>query len=61
MGKLNKDFSYHRAFDFIALLVFILFIALFTNSMLGIIGAFENEVYNQAVAQLGNVQIQLPK
>ncbi|WP_165764732.1 hypothetical protein [Winogradskyella aurantia] len=53
MGKLNQDFHYHRAFDFIALLVFLLFLAFFAKSIITVMGAFETEVYSNTIAQLG--------
>jgi len=55
MGKFNQDFRHHRAFDFITLLVFLLFLTLFVKSIMEILGAFETEVYSKTVAELGRV------
>lgn len=57
MGKLNKDFSYHRAFDIAALLVFVLFLALFAKSIVTVVGAFETEVYTNTIAELGKIKL----
>lgn len=54
MGKLNQDFRYHRAFDFITLIVFILFLAFFTKSIITIMGAVETEVFTNTLAELSN-------
>ena len=54
MGKLNQDFRYHRVFDFITLIVFILFLAFFAKSIITIMGAFETEVYTNTMAELGS-------
>jgi hypothetical protein len=57
MGKLNQDFRYHRAFDFITLIVFILFLAFFAKSIITIMGAFETEVYTNTMAELGGKRL----
>jgi ABC-type multidrug transport system permease subunit len=57
MGKLNQDFRYHRAFDFITLIVFILFLAFFAKSIITIIGAFGTEVYTNTMAELGGKRL----
>ncbi len=55
MGKLNQDFRYNRAFDIITLLVFIIFLALFAQSIITVMGAFETEVYSNTVADLSRM------
>ena len=55
MGKLNQEFRYNRAFDFITLLVFILFLALFAKSIITIMGAFETEVFTNTMAELSSL------
>lgn len=55
MGKLNQDFRYHKAFDFVTLLVFLLFLALFVKSVMAIMGFFETEVYSNTVAELSRM------
>jgi hypothetical protein len=55
MGKLNRDFRQHRVFDIIALLVFIIFLALFAQSFIMIMGAFESEVYSNTIADLSRM------
>lgn len=55
MGKLNRDFRYHRAFDVITLLVFIVFLALFAQSIIMVMGAFETEVYSNTIADLSRM------
>lgn len=55
MGKLNQDFQHHRAFDILTLFVFILFLALFTESIIIVIEAFETEVYTNILAELGRM------
>ena len=61
MGKLNQDFRYHRAFDFITFLVFLLFLALFVKSIMEILGAFETEVYSNTVAELSRLTPLMPR
>ncbi len=52
MGKLNQEFRYNRAFDFITLLALILFLTFFTKSIMTIMGAFETEVFTNTMAEL---------
>ena len=55
MGKLNRNFRHHRAFDIITLLVFIIFLALFAQSIIMVMGAFESEVYSNTIADLSRM------
>lgn len=55
MGKLNKDFKQHRAFDILTLLVFIICLALFAQSIVTVMEAFETEVYSNTIAELGRM------
>jgi uncharacterized membrane protein len=55
MGKLNQDFRYHRAFDILTFVAFIVFLALFAQSIITVMGAFETEVYSNTLADLGRM------
>ena len=55
MGKLNQDFRYHRAFNLIASLVFVVFLALFVQAIITVIGIFETEVYTNTIANLSPI------
>ena len=55
MGKFNQDFKHHRAFDTLTLLAFIIFLALFAQSIIMILGAFESEVYSDTIANLSRM------
>jgi hypothetical protein len=55
MGKLNQDFRYHRAFNIIALIVFILFLALFVQTIVTVISTFETGIYTNTIADLSQV------
>ena len=55
MGKFNQDFRHHRAFDILTLFAFIIFLALFTESIIIVMEAFETEVYTNIVAELGQM------
>ncbi|MBO3117969.1 hypothetical protein J4050_14525 [Winogradskyella sp. DF17] len=57
MGKLNQDFRHRRLFDFIALIVFVLFLAFFANSILSVMGAFEMEAYTNTMAQVASTNM----
>lgn len=59
MGKLNRDFKYHRAFNFIMFLAFIVFVTLFTKSIITVTNtnAFETEIYTTTVAELSRVNL----
>lgn len=55
MGKFNQDFKHHRAFDVLTLFAFIIFLALFTQSIITVMEAFETEVYSNTIAELGRM------
>jgi len=55
MGKLNRDFRHHRAFDVLTLFAFIIFLALFTQSIIMVMEAFETEVYSNTIADLSRM------
>ena len=51
MKKKNYTLTVESGFYIAIFLVFILFLALFTNAMTNIIGAFETEAYSRSIAQ----------
>ncbi len=55
MGKLNQNFRYHRVFNIIGLIVFVLFLALFVQTIITSISAFETGVYTNTIADLSQI------
>lgn len=55
MGKFNKDFRLHRAFDILTLFAFIIFFAFFTKSIIIVMEAFETEVYSNTIAEISRM------
>ncbi|MDA8874707.1 hypothetical protein [uncultured Winogradskyella sp.] len=52
MKKNNYTLTVESLFYTVIFLVFILFLALFTNAMTNVIGAFETEAFTSSIAQL---------
>ena len=55
MGRFKQDFRYYRAFSILTLFAIILFLALFAQSILTIVEAFETEIYTNTVADLSQI------
>lgn len=55
MGKVNQGFRYHRAFDILTFVAFIVFLALFVQTIITVMGALETEVYSNTLADLGRI------
>lgn len=55
MGKLNEGFKYDTIFNVITLLVLIIFLALFVQSIITVIGVFETDFYSDTIADLGQM------
>lgn len=55
MGKLNQDFRYYRTLNIIASLAFFVFLALFVQTIITVIGAFDTEIYTRTVADLSQI------
>ena len=55
MTGFNKDFPYYRAFSILTLTAIILFLALFAQSMLTVVEAFETGIYTNTVADLSQI------
>jgi hypothetical protein len=55
MGKLNQEFGYYGTLNIIASLVFLVFLALFVQTIITVIGAFDTEIYTRTIADLSQI------
>ncbi len=55
MAKINKDFKSQRALDVVALIAILFIVALFAQTTIEVIDAFQTEVYTNVIAGISNI------